>query len=158
MYSVCTRYTKDNEGANDIFQDGFYNVYKNIDQLRNIDALSGWIKRIFVSAAINHLKKKRTISYEEIEHTTTNSSANWNEAISNLATEQITKLIHELPVGCQTVFNMYAIDGYTHKEIAEHLRISVGTSKSQLHDARQILKQKLAHISMIKRPIPNKSE
>ena len=86
------------------------------------------------------------------------AAVNWNEAVSNLGTEEITKLIQELPPGCQTVFNMYAIDGYSHKEIAEQMGISIGTSKSQLHDARKILKQKIAEVSMIKRSVPDQSE
>ena len=156
MYSICIRYTKDPDDANDIFQDGFYLGYKNIGQLKNIEALSGWIKRIFINAAIEHFKKKKTILLEELEHHTNNLHINWNEGISILSTEEITSFIQELPVGCQTVFNMFSIDGYSHKEIAEHLQLSIGTSKSQLYDARKILKQKMAHIINDKKSIPNK--
>ena len=159
MYSVCMRYAKDTECAIDIFQDGFYLVYKNIGQLNNVEALSGWIKSIFINKGIEYCKKaNRIILLEDMGYHDNNSSVNWNEAVSNLCTDEITRLIQELPMGCQTVFNMYVIDGYSHKEIAEQMQISIGTSKSQLHDARKILKQKLAHISMIKRPMPNKSE
>lgn len=158
MYSVCMRYAQDSENANDMFQDGFYLVYKNIHQLKNVDALSGWIKRIFINTAIKHCKMaSRTILYQEIKHANI-SSVDWNEAESNLGTEEITKLIQELPVGCRTVFNLYVIEGYSHNEIAEQMEISIGTSKSQLHDARKILKQKLADISKIKRTIPSNNE
>ena len=159
MYSVCMRYAKDTESANDIFQDSFYLVYKNIGQLNNVEALSGWIKSIFINKGIEYCKKaNRIILLEDMGYHVNNSSVNWNEAVSNLGTDEITRLIQELPMRCQTVFNMYVIDGYSHKEIAEQMQISIGTSKSQLHDARKILKQKLAHISMIKRPVPNKGE
>ena len=158
MYSVCMRYAQDSENANDMFQDGFYLVYKNIHQLKNVDAISGWIKRIFINTAIKQCKMaSRTILYQEIKHANI-SSVDWNEAESNLGTEEIAKLIQELPVGCRTVFNLYVIEGYSHNEIAEQMEISIGTSKSQLHDARKILKQKLADISKIKRTIPSNNE
>lgn len=153
------RYAKDPESANDIFQDGFYLVYKNIGQLKNAEALSGWIQSIFVNTAIEYCKKaKRIFPQAEMEPYVRDAAVNWNNAVSNLGTEEITKLIQELPPGCQTVFNMYAIDGYSHKEIAEQMGISIGTSKSQLHDARKILKQKIAEVSMIKRSVPDQSE
>ena len=157
MYSICMRYTQCPDRANDVFQESFYRIYKNIHQLKNVDALSGWIKSIFINTAIEYLKTK-PIHSEKVEHQASDLSLNWNEAISNLSIEEITKVIQELPVGCQTVFNMYVIDGYSHKEIAESMQISVGTSKSQLHDARTILKRKLAHRLLINSPLTKSSE
>ena len=156
MYSICMRYAKDKEGAGDIFQDGFYRVYKNIGQLKNVEALSGWIKSIFVNAGIEYCKKaNRTIYLEDVESHSFNPPFNWNAAISNISTQEIIGLIQELPQGCRNVFNMYVIEGFSHKEIAQLLQISTGTSKSQLHDARKILKQKLTKLAIFTRPAIN---
>ena len=150
MYSICMRYAKNKDDADDIFQQGFYLVYKNIGQIRDAKAMSGWIKRIFVNAALENYNKKKKISLVEDEQLDTSANLNsWNEAMSNLAAEEITNLIQKLPNACRTVFNMYVIDNMTHKEIAKKLSISEGTSKSNLHDARKILKRKIINSNKI---------
>ncbi len=144
MFSVCLRYSKNREEAEDIFQQSFYLVYKNINQLKNYDALSGWIKRIFVNTAIEHNRKTNQLRIvEDVEIIVNKTSSETNEALNNLVTDELTKLIHQLPNGCKEVFNLYIIEGFSHKEIAQQLNISVGTSKSQLFDARKLLKQKI---------------
>lgn len=150
MYSICMRYAKDKEDADDIFQQGFYLVYKNIGQIRDAKAMSGWIKRIFVNTALESYNKKKRVSLVENDQLDTNENLNsWNEAISNLGAEEITNLIQKLPNACRTVFNMYVIDNMSHKEIAKKLSISEGTSKSNLHDARKILKRKIINSNKI---------
>ncbi|MDG1841043.1 MAG: sigma-70 family RNA polymerase sigma factor [Crocinitomicaceae bacterium] len=150
MYSICMRYAKNKDDADDIFQQGFYLVYKNIGQIRDAKAMSGWIKRIFVNAALENYNKKKKISLVEDEQLDTSANLNsWNEAMSNLAAEEITNLIQKLPNACRTAFNMYVIDNMTHKEIAKKLSISEGTSKSNLHDARKILKRKIINSNKI---------
>ena len=142
MYSVCLRYAKNQEDANDIFQQSFFLIYKNIGQLKNPDALSGWIKTIFVNTALEHIRK--SVSFIEVSpngHNVQHEDNNWNEALSRLATEELTGLIQQLPEGYRLVFNLFVIEGFTHKEIAEKLDISVGTSKSQLFDAKKQLKK-----------------
>ena len=144
MYSICLRYSKNRETADDIFQQAFYLVYKNLEQLKNTDALSGWIKTIFVNTAlkqINSTKLSTSIDIDEISET--HVPGDWNNALSNLGTDELTTFIQQLPSGCRTIFNMYIIDGYSHKEIAQKLDISIGTSKSQLHDARKWLQKKI---------------
>lgn len=140
MYSVCLRYANSKEDANDIFQQAFYLVYKNLKQLKNPDALSGWVKRIFVNTALELVKKNAKYSNTEDFDEMNDSAQSWNDAIQKINTEEIGKLIQKLPEGCRMVFNLYAIEGFSHKEIAEQLGISVGTSKSQLFDARKTLK------------------
>ena len=145
MYSVCKRYTKNIDDANDIFQESFYLIYKNISQLRNVEALSGWIKKIFINTAIENSNRiKRFYEVSGPYNKSKEAEYDWNYAISKISTDELTKLIQSLPTGCLTVFNMYVIDGFAHKEIAAKLNISVGTSKSQLHDARKLLKIKIA--------------
>lgn len=150
MYSICMRYANNKDDANDIFQQGFYLVYKNIAQIRDPKAMSGWIKRIFVNAALDHFKKnKRSTALEENQIESNENLNDWNDAISNLAAEEITALIQKLPNAYRTVFNLYVIDNMSHKEIADKLSISEGTSKSNLHDARKILKRKIISLNKI---------
>lgn len=144
MYSICLRYVKNNTDADDVFQQGFMLVYKNIGQLKNVDALSGWIKRIFVNVAIEFNRKKYQLRVVENPEAEPIASLDVNNAISQMAVNEITALIQQLPTGCREVFNLYVIDGFSHKEIADQLGISVGTSKSQLFDARKILKNKIS--------------
>ena len=119
MYSVCLRYASSKEDANDIFQQAFYLVYKNLKQLKNPDALSGWVKRIFVNTDLELVKKNAKYSSNEGFDERNDSAQSWNDAIQQLNTEEIGKLIQQLPEGCRMVFNLYAIEGYSHKEIAE---------------------------------------
>ncbi len=149
MYSVCLRYANSKDEANDMFQQAFYLVYKNLNQVKNPNALSGWIKKIFINTSLQILKKNaKYICSANIEQYYENEQ-NWNDAIQKINTEQIGKLIQKLPPGCRMVFNLYAIEGYSHKEIAEQLGISVGTSKSQLHDARKTLKASIINLETL---------
>lgn len=148
MFSVCLRYAQNKEEAEDIFQQGFYLVYKNINQLKNVDALSGWIKRIFVNVALENNRKIGFLKViEDMDIVAHTSLIEVNEALDHLATEELTALIQQLPTGCRKVFNLYVVEGFSHQEIAEEMKISIGTSKSQLHDARTLLKQKIINNS-----------
>ncbi|PJA07612.1 MAG: hypothetical protein COX70_06130 [Flavobacteriales bacterium CG_4_10_14_0_2_um_filter_32_8] len=148
MFSVCLRYAQNKEEAEDIFQQGFYLIYKNINQLKNVDALSGWIKRIFVNVALENNRKTSYLKViEGVDIVSHNSLTEVNEALDHLATEELTALIQQLPIGCRKVFNLYVVEGFSHQEIAEEMKISIGTSKSQLHDARTLLKQKIINNS-----------
>lgn len=143
MLSVCYRYVQNKDDAEEIFQQGFYLVYKNLWQLKDRKALSGWVKRIFVNAALQYNLQKQTLYALGDETGLQDNETEANAALSGLETEELTKLIQALPAGCREVFNMYAIEGYSHKEIAGTMNISVGTSKSQLHDARAMLKKSI---------------
>jgi len=154
MYGVCLRYAKNRDDADDIFQQGFYLVYKNIDQLKNNDALSGWIKRIFVNAAIEFNRKiNQMIVIEDNEMPLRDNLIDINQALSNLAVDELTKLIQQLPNESRKVFNLYMIEGLSHKEIAEKLNVSESTSKSQLHYAKNILKQKIINRTSITKKV-----
>lgn len=139
MLSLCYRYATNKEDAEEIFQQSFYLIYKNIGQLKNPDALSGWIKQVFVNTALQFVNQKRKVYILESWHENEIALDEVNKAISSMELDQLTSLIQKLPNGCREVFNLYVIEGYTHKEIAVKMGISVGTSKSQLHDARKIL-------------------
>ena len=151
MYGVCLRYAKNRNDADDMFQQGFYLVYKNINQIKNNNALSGWVKRIFVNVAIEFNRKTyqmKVVKDDKIIPLKENS-IDVNQALSNLAVDELTKLIQQLPKKSRKIFNLYMIEGLSHKEIAEKLNVSESTSKSQLHYAKNILKQKIVEYSNI---------
>ena len=149
MYSVCLRYANSKDDANDIFQQAFYTVYKNLHQIKNPAALSGWVKKIFVNTALEHLRKQAKFDNVDDIETVMETETNWNDAIQNISTQELTNLVQQLPEGSRMVFNLYAIEGYSHKEIAEQLGISEGTSKSQLFDARKFLKKAVIKLQTI---------
>lgn len=140
MYGVCLRYSENVDDANDILQEGFIKVYKNINKFRSEGSFEGWIRRIFINTSIEHFRKK--IKFNNIsevqENTIEDESIN---VLNSLSAKDIIKAIDQLSPGYKTVFNMHVIEGYSHKEIAEILEITEGTSKSQLARAKGILKK-----------------
>ena len=139
MMVVCMRYTKSVGEAEDMLQEGFIKVFQHIKNFRGESALSTWITRIMINTALNANRKKIYL-YPMVDVEDINIPIADN-AINQLHFNQLLDMIQKLPIGCQTVFNMYAIDGYNHKEIAEQLGISEGTSKSQFARARQLLQR-----------------
>ncbi len=138
MYAVCLRYAGNAEEAEDILQEGFIKVFKKLDSFRGEGSFEGWVRRIFVNTAIEHFRRKRYLQpvTEKEENTIEGKSLS---ALDGLAEKDILALIKQLSPGYRTVFNMYVIEGYTHKEIADMMGISEGTSKSQLSRAKVIL-------------------
>ena len=138
MLGVCYRYARNKEDAEDMLQEGFIKVFKKLDSFRGEGSFEGWVRRIFVNTAIEHFRRKRYLQpvTEREENTIEGKSLS---ALDGLAEKDILALIKELSPGYRTVFNMYVVEGYTHKEIADMLGISEGTSKSQLSRAKVIL-------------------
>ncbi|MBP6022277.1 RNA polymerase sigma factor [Ferruginibacter sp.] len=140
MYAVCLRYCKDAEDAQDLLQDGFVKIFKNLEKFRGEGSFEGWIRRIFVNTSIEHFRKAvKTQSVTDSQELVIEDPS-WN-ALDNLAEKDIIKMIQELSPGYRQVFNMYVIEGYSHKDIGDILGISEGTSKSQLARAKGILKK-----------------
>lgn len=141
MFGVCLRYAENRDDAADILQDGFVQVFRYIDSFRG-GSLEGWIRRIMVNMAIAHYRKKARFQTTDIE---TAYEVKVDEtALSGMSSQEILKMIQELPTGYRTIFNLYEIEGYTHPEISEMIGISVGTSKSQLSRAKEMLRNKLS--------------
>jgi RNA polymerase sigma factor (sigma-70 family) len=138
MYAVCLRYAGNAEEAEDILQEGFIKVFKKLDSFRGEGSFEGWVRRIFVNTAIEHFRRKRYLQpvTEKEESTIEGKSLS---ALDGLAEKDILALVRQLSPGYRTVFNMYVVEGYTHKEIGDMLGISEGTSKSQLSRAKVIL-------------------
>ena len=138
MYGVCLRYASNSEEAEDILQEGFIKIFNKINSYRGEGSFEGWIRRIFVNTAIEHFRKKTYL--QPITETEENTvEGKYLSVLDNLAEKDIVQLIQQLSPGYRTVFNMYVVEGYTHKQIAELLGISEGTSKSQLSRAKLIL-------------------
>ncbi|HOY95201.1 MAG TPA: sigma-70 family RNA polymerase sigma factor [Catalimonadaceae bacterium] len=147
MLGICMRYAGDRMEAEDVMQVGFIKVFKSLHTF-NGGTFQGWIKRIFIRESINqyHSRKRNPIDFTEGEdHTYLNASDGFADAVSQLRTAEIMKLLSTLPEGSRIVFNLFAIEGYGHAEIAEMLGISEGTSKSQYSRARRLLKDQLSY-------------
>ncbi|MGB3008542.1 MAG: RNA polymerase sigma factor [Chitinophagaceae bacterium] len=138
MYAVCLRYAGNAEEAEDILQEGFIKIFKKLDSFRREGSFEGWIRRIFVNTAIEHFRRKRYLMpvTEKEENTI---EGKYTSVLDDLGAKDIMALVQKLSPGYRTVFNMYVVEGYTHKEIADILGISEGTSKSQLSRAKVIL-------------------
>jgi RNA polymerase sigma-70 factor (ECF subfamily) len=142
MYAVCLRYVRQEMEAEEVLTSGFLKVFAKIDQFKIEGSFEGWIRRIMVNESLNHLRKQRLMYAEvEIEQVADTMSYSVNE--SDYTAEELLYIIEQLPVGYRTVFNLYAIEGYAHKEIGEMLNISENTSKSQLSRARTWLQNYL---------------
>ncbi len=149
MMVLCLRYSKTTAEAEDILQEGFVKVFNAIANFRQEAKLETWITRIMVNTALNVQRKKLylypMVDVEEMELPENEVS------ISGIHFKQLLEMIQSLPQGCQIVFNLFAIEGYSHKEIAEQLGISEGTSKSQFARAKSLLQQKLSKESYFDR-------
>ncbi|PKR82089.1 RNA polymerase subunit sigma-70 [Brumimicrobium salinarum] len=143
MLGVAMRYIKDKERAEDILQDGFIKVYKNIHRFEHKGSLEGWIRRIVVNTALDHIRKyKKEQTNIELDDSPL-EIVQKSDAEERLQAEVLMKIVQLLPEGYRIVFNMFAIEGYSHKEIAKHLNISESTSKSQYSRAKSVLRKTL---------------
>lgn len=143
-FCLCLRYAHNRSEAEDIFQEGVTKVFqalKTFDTKKG--SFSGWSNRVIINTALRYLKKYQwQQSFTDLELTQKN--IDWsNDILGDITTKELINLIQQLPSGYRVVFNMREIEGYSHKEIAEALNISVGTSKSQLSKAKKVLQQKI---------------
>ena len=142
MYAVCLRYAGNDADAQDILQDGFIKVFRNIARFRREGSFEGWMRRIFVNTAIEHFR--RSVQLYPVTETQENTltDGRWT-GFDQLAIKDLMEMIQSLSPGYRTVFNLYVVEGYTHKEIGDMMGISEGTSKSQLARAKAILQEKV---------------
>ncbi|MDG1039345.1 MAG: sigma-70 family RNA polymerase sigma factor [Polaribacter sp.] len=136
MLGVCRQYVKDVHHAEDLMLSGFLKVFTNLSQFKNEGSFEGWIRRIIVNTCISYLRKKNPVQLSDEEYVFNKEATN---SLENTELEDIQKLIDALPTGYKMVFNLYAIEGYKHAEIAKELNITESTSKSQLFKARKWL-------------------
>lgn len=141
MLSVCRQYIKDVQFAEDVMVNGFVKVFKNLEAFEHRGSFEGWIRKIMVRESISYLRKKQFVVYDD--EIFEKNDVGTTEMESILDVEHIQDLIDSLPEGYKMVFVLFAVEGYKHHEISKMLKISEGTSKSQLYKARKMLQENL---------------
>lgn len=149
LFPICLKYSANQQQAEDNLQDAFLMIFKKIDQYKDKGSFEGWMKRIVINTALQKYRKQTVFEIIREEHLTEPEIEIDEDAVS---VDFLLEIIQQLPDRYRQVFNLYALDGYSHKEIAETMKISTGTSKSNLARARVILKEKiensLSHFSI----------
>ena len=143
MFPLCIRYVSDRDLAEDVLQDGFVTLFTKLHEYKGEGSFDGWARRIFVTTALMNLRKKDALKMSDDLEAAKGLRAETSSQLQNLGYKELMAMITELPPGFRTVFNMYAIEGYSHKEIGEALGISETTSRTQLSRARQWLQNKI---------------
>ncbi|MBT8196572.1 MAG: sigma-70 family RNA polymerase sigma factor [Bacteroidia bacterium] len=144
MMAVCLRYTRNREEAEDILQIGFVKVFTKINSYNGIGSLEGWVRKVIVNTALESFRKKNVLNgASDVTEINQQGHVNWNPVEDEMNAKELIKIIQKLPDGFRTVFNLYAIEGYSHMEIAKQLNITEGTSKSQYSRAKEWLRKKL---------------
>lgn len=142
MMAIAKRYTKTTEEAEDVLQEAFVKVFASIGSFRNDSKLNTWITRIVINTALNAQRSKLyLLPMVDIENT--NLHENESVSLAGFELAELISMIQSLPDGCRMVFNLFAIEGYSHKEIGEMLGVNEGTSKSQYNRAKELLRLKL---------------
>lgn len=142
MFNICTRMTGNIVHAEDVLHDAFILAFKNLQRLQQPEAFAGWLKQIVVNSCISHSKKDpKWQDWDEVAYETADEPTAW---WTNISLDMIHREIKKLPDGCREIFVLYAMEEYTHRSIAAELGITEGTSKSQYHRARKLLKEKIS--------------
>lgn len=145
MYGVCLRYSKDATEAEDNLQDGFFKVFTNIKGFRHEGSLEGWIRRIMVNVSLEKYRKQNML--HPVEDVSVYDSQHISEDIlDKISAKELIEVIQQLPPRYKMVFNLFVIEGLSHQQISEEMQITVGTSKSNLARARDILKRKVTEL------------
>ena len=148
MFSICLRYAKSREEGQDILQEGFIKVYTKINQFSGEHSFEGWMKRVFANTAITHYNTNLKHYYQDdITEIRESETLQFNVDDHEYSHEELLGVIESLSDGYRMVFNLFAIEGFKHKEIAEMLGIDEATSKSQFHRARKLIQKKLVELS-----------
>lgn len=145
MYAICLRYAPDTDSAKDMLQDGFIKIFASIDSFQGKGSFEGWMKRIFVNLALENIRRQKNVilSSDDIQNIPDIVDDTTDEQMYKISEGELLKMIRELPRGYSTIFNLYAIEDFSHREIADMLGINEGTSRSQYVRARKILQEKV---------------
>jgi RNA polymerase sigma-70 factor (ECF subfamily) len=145
MYSVCFGYVNNKADAEDILQEGFLKIFKNLDRYRHEGSFEGWIRKIITRTALIYLRdNKKFTCHIPLEYSITGKESN---ILDTIGEKEIRGIITKLPTGCKTIFIMYVIEGYNHRQIAEILGCTESTSKSQFYRSRRKIQKSLTHNS-----------
>ncbi len=146
MYSLCLRYAGNAYDANDFFQEGIIRVYKNLSAFKGAGSFEGWARKIFVNTCLDLIKNKQKAVFDELDENLRVTSGEI-QGLEKLSQTELLKMIQQLPNGYRTVVNLYLVEEYNHKQIAEMLGISEGTSKSQLSRAKTLLQKSITDVN-----------
>ena len=143
LYGVCLRYSDNEEDAKDLLQESFIKIFKNLKQYQHNGSFEGWMRKIVVNTALERFRKtRRTLAIESEDYMNT-LQLDYEHVLEELGYKDLLRMVQELSDQYRVVFNLYVIEGYTHKEIGQKLTIGEGTSKSNLSRARELLKDKV---------------
>lgn len=156
LYGVCLQYSGNDEEARDILQEGFIKIFENLESYKHQGSFEGWMRRITVNTALEKFRS-RNILYrvDDIDQITEPDAEPDNEDYAGLEANDLLNIIRELPPKYRIIFNLFAIEGYSHKEISKMVNISEGTSKSNLSRARAILQRRVEFYTGIRRRVIN---
>ena len=156
LYAVCLQYSGNNEEARDILQEGFIKIFENLDSYKHEGSFEGWMRRITVNTALEKFRSRNSLyRVDDIDLVPEPDAEPDNQDYAGLEAADLLDIIMELPPKYRMVFNLYAIEGYSHKEISEMINISEGTSKSNLSRARVILQRRVGSYTGMKKKIAN---
>ena len=146
MMGVCLRYMTNTEEAQDVLQDGFIKVFDKLGAYSGAGSFEGWVRRIFVNTALDAIRKNKHLKHQaQIDDVAFALKSN-DFIFETLVAEDLINVLQELPLGYKTVFNLYAIEGYSHKEIAKKMNVTISTSKSQFSRAKAMLRKKITEV------------
>lgn len=146
MFAVCMRYMGDRMLAEDILQEGFVTLFSKLDSYSGEGSFEGWARRIFVNTALMSLRRTDALKLSDDLEEARSLSSDVTSQLQNIGYKEVMSLVMALPDGYRTVFNMFVVEGYSHKEIAQAMDISEATSRSQLLRARMILQEKIKNL------------
>ena len=149
MFSLCIRYVGDRDLAQDMLQEGFITLFTRLDSYKGEGSFEGWARKIFVTTVLMELRRKDTLKMSEDLESVRGMKTEVTSQMQNIGYKDLMRLISELPPGFRTVFNMYAIEGFSHKDIGDMLGISETTSRTQLSRARTWLQNKIKEIENV---------
>ena len=152
MLPVCYRYARDREEAEDMLQEGFLKVFRNLSRYQEQGNLGAWIRRVVVNACIDVIRREKHYR-QQVEVPESVPDTFGADAVSQIEAGYLLDLIQQLPDGYRVVFNLYAIEGFSHAEIGERLSISESTSRSQYYRARTLLQEKIRHAYQAPKPL-----
>ena len=156
LYAVCLQYSGNDEEARDILQEGFIKIYENLVHYKYEGSFDGWVRRIVVNTALEKYRSKHNLyRVDDIDQIPEQNAEPDNEDYAGLGASDLMEIIRELPPRYRIVFNLFAIEGYSHKEISDMMSISEGTSKSNLSRARVILQRRVGSYTGLKKKLIN---
>ncbi|MEG1635161.1 MAG: sigma-70 family RNA polymerase sigma factor [Rikenellaceae bacterium] len=143
MFAICRRYFPYDNTANDLLHDGFIKVFSKIDNFRGEGSFEGWMRRVFVTMALERLRHDKKMVFGDCEMAASEDSGDYDQLLERISQNELLKLMESMPLGYRTVLKLYCVEGYSHKEIAKMLEITPETSRSQLSRAKVELKNLL---------------